>query len=372
MTLSKVGPCNVLEMWHGPTGSFKDLALSPVGSLMDYFLSKRGQRAVALVGTSGDTGSAAIQCVAHTNNVRIIVLYPHNRVSELQKRQMTTISSPNVKVFACEGTSDDLDVPIRKVFADTSFVTRHNVLGLNSLNVGRVLVQAAHYIYAYLQVNPTVDQEVHFFVPTGALGNITSGYIARSMGLPIRFTAAVNENDIVHRSFSVGQMKLSDEIIKTHSCAMDIQFPYNIERLLYFLSDGDTALIKSIMTQIEEQSDSVIPSNVLLKNDCIQTVVVKQDEAIAVARMIWKEHQYVLCPHSAIGVAAAQSQSASGKVVCCATATPAKFPEFVQLIGCSCPSHKGLEGILEKPEHDKVMRAGENWETLLKTAIANF
>lgn len=374
VTLTKAGTYHVMELWHGPTGSFKDLALSPMGCLMDHFLRKRGQKAVALVGTSGDTGSAAIQSVAHTDNVRIVVLYPQGRVSELQRRQMTTISSPNVKVFGCEGTSDDLDVPIRKVFADTSFVAKHNVLGLNSLNVARVLIQAAHYIYSYLQLSPTVDNNIHFVVPTGALGNVTGGYIARSMGLPIRFTAAVNENDIVHRSFSLGQLKLSEEVMKTHSCAMDIQYPYNIERLLYFLSDGDTDLVRSIMKQVDEQSSSVIPASLLQKNDCIQTTVVQQNEATSAAGMFWNEHQYTLCPHTAVGVAAANKIAAGSddNVICVATATLAKFPEFAKLIGSPCPSHSGLKGIAEKPEYDKTMSAADDWEALLRTAITDF
>lgn len=374
ITLPQVGPYHILEMWHGPTGAFKDLALVVTGCLVDHFLQKRGKKAVAVVGTSGDTGSAAIQSVLPSKRVRIVVLYPKYRVTELQKRQMTTISSPNVQVFACDGTSDDLDAPIRQIFADRSFVSQHTLIGLNSINIGRVLFQAVHYIYAYLQLHPAVDSDLTFFVPTGALGNLTGGYLSHLMGLPVKFVAAVNENDIVHRSLSQGQLTLSDEVVQTYSSAMDIQFPYNIERLLYYMSDCSPAQVNSVMKQLETQGGSTIPPSVLQKNDCIKTVMIPQSEATTVAAKFFTEFSYTMCPHTAVGVAAAERMAGKegSNVVCLATATAAKFPEFLQQFDAPCPSHQGLEGIWEKPQHDKDMKAGEDWEAMLRRAITNF
>ena len=387
--VKKVGPVHVAEMWHGPTGAFKDLALTIVGRLVDHFLKKRKQTATALVATSGDTGSAAIHSVLGSKNVNIFVLYPRGRISRVQELQMTTVDAPNVTVYSIDGTSDDGDIPVKKLFADAEFVKKHNLVCLNSVNVGRVLIQAAHFAYSYLRVCPSVDREVLFCIPTGGMGNITGGYIAYMMGLPVRFLAGVNENDVVHRAFATGVLALS-EMIQTHATAMDIQMPYNSERVFYFMSGGNSEVVKTVMEQFEKTSRCTLPADILGNNKCISTMRVTSDDTLSTMEYAWKQHGYLLCPHTAIGMRVALNYlgiQLSGKsesetapkddkdrihdVVVVATATAAKFPETVERVGSiPLPSVPAIAELYSKPEKKLFMEKGEDWEAILRQAIA--
>lgn len=227
------GPLVFAELWHGPTGAFKDLSLAILARVVDLFLRKRDKRSVILVSTSGDTGSAAICSVASMERVHIMVMYPRHMISRTQELQMTTVTSPNAHVFSVDGTSDDIDVVIAKLFADSDFAKEYSLNVFNSPNICRLLVQAA---YLYLQLCPEVDQDVLFCVPTGGLGNISSGMLARGMGLPVKFLAAVNDNNSVHRTLTSGVYEVPPTVHKTLSCAMDISVPYNMERLFHYFS----------------------------------------------------------------------------------------------------------------------------------------
>uniref|UniRef100_A0A6B2LA82 Threonine synthase N-terminal domain-containing protein n=1 Tax=Arcella intermedia TaxID=1963864 RepID=A0A6B2LA82_9EUKA len=216
----------VAEMFHGPTGAFKDLSLCLIGSLIEYFLSKRSRNVIVVVGTSGDTGSSAIHAVKDVKNVDIFVLYPNGRISSIQEKQMATHPEPNVHVYAVDGTSDDLDVPCRNVLSDIEFRDKHHLVSINSPNVCRILVQTIHFFYIYLYIYNKYPhiKELNIAIPTGACGNLTSGYMAYLMGLPIHLIASVNENDIVNEWINTGifTLKGRQNVIPTISPAVDI------------------------------------------------------------------------------------------------------------------------------------------------------
>ena len=371
--VSKLGSLLVAELWHGPTGAFKDLTLSVVGRLADLFLRKQGKKATVLVFTSGDTGGASIHSVLGSQNINIIVLYPRGRVTRVQELLMTTVNAPNVKVYSVDGTLHDLDIPIKKLFADDEFVKKYNLVSLNSVNVVRVLFHAVHFIYLYLKACPAVDREVLFSVPSGGLGNMAGGYIAYTMGIPIKLLSAVNENDVVHRAFDTGVFSHSEIVLQTYASAMDIQIPYNIERLFYFMSGGSCETVKSVMEKFEKDGTCNLPSELLACNHCITTTRVSQQSTLATMEYVWKEFQYLVCPHSAIGLCAAldyqRKEQGSEDLVVIATATPAKFPEVVEKAGLPVLSFPTFAELHSKAETKLFMEKEDDWEQILRVAI---
>ncbi|XP_065192424.1 threonine synthase-like 2 [Sycon ciliatum] len=370
------------EVFHGPTGAFKDLALSVLGRCVDLVLSRRRRKVTILVGTSGDTGSAAIRSVCGSPWANIIVLYPDGMVSEIQRLQMTTVDAPNVHVYAVEGTSDDLDVPIRNVFRDLALVNEYGLCSINSINVGRVLFQCVHYIYFYLKVcGDDLERRLPVYIPTGAAGHITAGCIARRLtGLDIQLIACVNENDIMHRWLETGVFQVSSAVMPTSSNAMDIQVPYNIERLLFYLSDGDCALVKSLMDDLDKKGLFVTPPALRERASLFMTSRrVTEAERMSTMKEVSDRHSYVLCPHSAIAVKAALDDregegcdlSESHTCVCLATATPAKFMSAVRKaeVTVHVQQPDSWSHLKDSKERDKRMRKGEDWEAMLREAI---
>ena len=376
--VNKVGSVYVAEMWHGPTGAFKDLALSIVGRLMDHFLKKRSKTATVLVSTSGDTGSAAIHSVLDSKNINIVVMYPRGRVSRVQELQRTTVHSSNVRVLSVDGTSDDQDVVMKKVNTDVSFATKYNITCLNSVNVARVLFQAVHFIYVYLQRCPEANHNILFCIPSGGLGNLAGGVIAREMGLPVKFLSAVNENDVVHRAFNQGELWQKD-LNSTHSSAMDIQVPYNIERVLFYLSGQQSAVVKTVMESFESGKRTVIPPKIREGNNYITTLRVTNEDTLAVMQLIWKEHGYLLCPHTAVGMHALLKHKESNlpqgdcqDSILIATATAAKFPEVLALIGLPSPAVPTIKRLFTLAEANIPLEKGQDWEKIIKEVIASF
>ncbi|XP_032509534.1 threonine synthase-like 2 isoform X3 [Phocoena sinus] len=254
---------NVLELWHGVTYAFKDLSLGCVAQFLQYFLEKRKKHITVVVGTSGDTGSAAIESVQGAENVDIIVLLPKGRCTKIQELQMTTVLRENVHVFGVEGNSDELDEPIKAVFADVAFVKEHSLMSLNSINWSRVLVQMAHHFFAYFRCAPTLDLHppppVEVVVPSGGAGSLAAGFIAQKMGLPIHLVVAVNYNDIIHRTVQRGDFSLSEAVKPTLASAMDIQVPYNMERIFWLLSGSDSQVTRALMEQFERTRSVSLP-----------------------------------------------------------------------------------------------------------------
>nr|XP_032806180.1 threonine synthase-like 2 isoform X3 [Petromyzon marinus] len=263
---------NVLELFHGPTMAFKDLAMCCLAQFILYFLQKEDKHVTIVVGTSGDTGGSAIASLRGAKRADVVVLLPAGRCSRVQELHMTTAMEENVHVFTVEGSSDDLDEPIRRLFADSEFSSRHGVISINSINWGRVLVQVAHHFYAYFRCTDgggggggaEVEEEemptVEVVVPTGAAGNAAAGCVARRMGLPIRLLCAVNQNDVVHRALRSGDFSVDGAVKPSLASAIDIQVPYNMERVFHLCSDADTALVRDVMTRFYESGQANLPA----------------------------------------------------------------------------------------------------------------
>ncbi|XP_023343189.1 threonine synthase-like 2 [Eurytemora carolleeae] len=296
----------VAELFHGPTLAFKDLALCVVGQLYEYFLARAQKHMTVLIGTSGDTGSAAISAVRGLEWVDVVVLLPKGRCTMIQELQMTTVLEDNVHNFCVDGTSDDLDVPIKAVFADADYVEKHNLCSINSINWARILVQISHYFYCYYQMVEKPGDRVEIIIPTGACGNIAAGYVAREMGLPVDLVAAVTPNDIVHRTLQTGDFSLSEEVLQSWATAMDIQVPYNVERMILMASGLDTSRVCELMKIFEESHQGCqIPEDLLnkIRDVVVDSMMVDNDVMIDVLGRCFTENDYIICPHTSVGVA---------------------------------------------------------------------
>jgi len=365
------GGLKVAEMWHGPTLAFKDLALGVVGQLYNYFLDKAEKHMTVLIGTSGDTGSAAIHAVRGLQWVDVVVLLPHGRCTTIQELQMTTVLEDNVHNFAVDGSSDDLDVPIKAVFAEPDYVAKHNLCSINSINWARILVQISHYFYCYFQLAEKIGDPVEIVVPTGACGNIASGYVAHTMGLPIRMVAAVTPNDIVHRTLQTGDFSLSPVVLQTWATAMDIQVPYNVERMVLMACGLDTARVKTLMAQFDKSAGTKIPDDILatIRKVVVDSVCIQNEEMISTLKRCKAENGYTLCPHTAVGVAFHYSTKSSLPQVVLATASPDKFPEAVREAGVQPADNPAIEALFHLPTRCDNMGKHADWEALLRLKI---
>lgn len=368
---------NILELWHGVTYAFKDLSLSCTAQFLQYFLQKRKKHVTIVVGTSGDTGSAAIESVQGSKNVDIIVLLPKGYCSKIQELQMTTVLKENVHVFGVEGNSDELDEPIKALFADEAFVQRHNLMSLNSINWSRVLVQMAHHFFAYFQCAPSSDEHplppVEVVVPTGAGGNLAAGCIAQKMGLPICLAVTVNRNDIIHRTVQRGEFSLCD-VKPSLASAMDIQVPYNMERIFWLLSGSDSQATRALMEQFEKTQSLHLPEELHSKLSEAMTSESVSDEAITQTMgRCWEENKYLLCPHSATAVNYHYKQADGGQSsiprCCLAPASAAKFPETVQAAGLTPQTPADILALEHKETRCILMRRGEDWTQMLRDTI---
>jgi threonine synthase len=362
----------IAELFHGPTLAFKDLALGVVGQMYDYFLSREKRHTTVLIGTSGDTGSAAISALRGLKSVDVVVLLPKGRCTQIQELQMTTVLDENVHNFAVEGTSDDLDVPIKAVFADIEYVKTHSLCSINSINWARILVQISHYFYCYFQMAETVGDTVEIIVPTGACGNIASGYVAYEMGLPIQMVAAVNTNDIVRRTFTTGDFSLSENVLQTWASAMDIQVPYNVERMILMASGLNTDRVRDMMAVFESERQTKIPDGILqiMRKVVVDSQAFDDDAMIETMRRCYRDNHYILCPHTAVGMAYFYANTNNNiPQIVLATAAPDKFPEAVELADINPTHNPEIQKLLTKETRFDWMRLGESWEQILRTRI---
>ncbi|KAM4810302.1 threonine synthase-like 2 [Rhinophrynus dorsalis] len=366
----------VMEMWHGTTHAFKDLAMSCVGQFLDYFLKKRNKHVNILVGTSGDTGSSAIESVRGIKNIDIIVLLPFGRCTKIQELQMTTVIEDNVHVFAVDGTSDELDSPIKKLFADNDFVKKHNLMSTNSVNWARVMVQIAHFFYAYFQCAPSTEGQVlppvEIVVPTGGAGNITAGCIAQKMGLSIRLVAVVNKNDIIHRTVQHGDFSLGDSKA-TLASAMDIQEPYNMERIFWLFADSERSQIKEMMEEFQVKKQLKLPREVHRKvAEALTSCSVTDENILQTIVRCWEENRYLLCPHSAVAVFYHYRQwdnNQNSSRCCLAPASAAKFQDVVLQANLTPNLPQEIKGLMEKPTRSIHLMKDDNWEKILREKI---
>jgi len=349
----------VLELFHGPTLAFKDFALQFLGRLLDAVLRRRGERAVILGATSGDTGSAAISGCRRCDNVDIFILHPQGRVSEIQRRQMTTLSGPGIHNLAIAGGFDDCQAMVKASFLDRAFLPPgRRLLAVNSINWARVMAQIVYYFYAALALGAP-DRSISFAVPTGNFGDIYAGYLASRMGLPVqRLMVATNRNDVLHRLLRSGTYE-RQPLQETLSPSMDISVASNFERLLFDLHDRDAAAVAGLMRAFE--SGPITLSERALSRARTMFASHRADDVctLTTIRDLWRGTGYLLDPHSATGVAAARraAQMQSTTWISLATAHPAKFPEAIAQaevpVTPSLPAH--LEDLLDRPEHFEVL-----------------
>jgi threonine synthase len=326
------GSLFVQELFHGPTLSFKDLALQLIGRLFDHVLAKRDARITIIGATSGDTGSAAIEACAGRERVDIAILHPHNRTSEVQRRQMTTVTAPNVGNIAVEGTFDDCQDLVKAMFADAAFRQEMRLSAVNSINWARIAAQVAYYAAAALALGAP-DREVAFSVPTGNFGNVLAAWVARRMGLPVaRLIVGSNRNDILARFLSVNDMSIA-AVEPSLSPSMDIQVSSNFERLLFELLDRDAAATAATMAEFRRTGRMAVSDPCWHRCRTVFHGFRLDDAGIEeeIAR-VHSETGYLVDPHTAVGIAAAKAHPPGHGVttVAMATAHPAKFPDAIE------------------------------------------
>ncbi len=322
----------LLELFHGPTLAFKDFAMQVLGLLFEHFLSKRDTHLTVIGATSGDTGSAAIQALAGRDKVDIFMLHPHGRVSDVQRRQMTTVMAPNVYNIAIDGTFDDAQALVKAAFNDTAFRDQYNLSAVNSINWTRLMVQVVYYIYAGVRLGAP-EQPLIFSVPTGNFGDVFAGYIASRMGLPIeKLIVATNVNDILHRALSRGDYSAGN-VTQTSSPSMDIQVSSNFERLLFDLYDRSGSDISHLMDDFNASKTLQLSNSAREKAaGLFVSHRVDEDDVLLMLRRAYEQMGQVLDPHTAIGLAAAYAYqgSSAAPIVTLATAHPAKFRDVVE------------------------------------------
>ena len=354
--LVQIGPNEwIMELFHGPTLAFKDVALQLVGRLFDYVLSARNERVMIVGATSGDTGSAAIDGVKSCNNVDIVILYPAGRVSDVQRRQMTTVDSPNVHTVAIDGTFDDCQDLVKAMFNDAQFRNELNLSAVNSINWARVMAQTVYYVAA---IDALGDQPVSFSVPTGNFGNVLAGWIAREMGASVdSLIVGSNKNDILTRFFESHQM-VADGVVPTLSPSMDIQVSSNFERLLFEMNDRDGAVTAHQLSTFRSTGQLAVEPDQFATwaAPVFKAARCNDDLTLSTMADVYRESGMLIDPHTAVGVSAArQLRGHDGEsgvpVVTLATAHPAKFPDAViKATGVhpNLPEH--LADLLERPE----------------------
>ena len=348
----------LLELYHGPTLAFKDFALQVLGRLVDYVLNKNDQRVVILGATSGDTGSAALEGCRHSERVDIFILHPHNRVSDVQRKQMTTVVGDNVFNLAVQGSFDDCQRIVKAAFADQSFLPeQRQLVAVNSFNWARIMMQVVYYFSAALKLGGP-EQEVSFSVPTGNFGDIYAGYLAKCMGLPVRqLILATNKNDILHRFVSCNDYSTSG-LSHTYSPSMDIQVSSNFERYLFDLFDRDPEVLADFMTRSDTENLSVSEQQWAEVRACFGSASIDDETTCKVIAEVYARTGKLLDPHTAVGVKAAQDCNTEPSVpmICLATAHPAKFAEAITAAGIETPPLPDhLQDLFEREERYSVV-----------------
>ncbi len=350
----------LLELFHGPTLAFKDVAMQILARMMDIALMRRGQHVTIIGATSGDTGSAAIEAFRHSKRVNIFILHPHERVSPIQRRQMTTVDAPNVHNIAIEGDFDDCQALVKAMFNDAPFRERMNLAGVNSINWARILAQVIYYATSALALGAP-DRALCYVVPTGNFGDIFAGYVARQMGLPIdRLVVATNVNDILHRALTAGEYRVQGRVTPTTSPSMDIQVSSNFERLLFDALERDPARLRALMGQLAQSGGFSIPDDARAYiRQLFASGRADEDSVRATIRDTFEKTGEIVDPHTAVGLAVAREHIAPAHmVVSLATAHPAKFPEAVEAatgVRPALPAH--LADIMEAEERFSVLPA---------------
>ncbi|MGP9552943.1 MULTISPECIES: threonine synthase [Halomonas] len=349
----------LLEQFHGPTLAFKDVALQLLGRLLDHFLKKRGERAVIMGATSGDTGSAAIEGCRHCDNLDIFILHPHNRVSEVQRRQMTSVLANNVFNIAIEGNFDDAQAMVKASFADQTFLNGTRLVAVNSINWARIMAQIVYYIASGVALGAP-HREVSFCVPSANFGNVFAGYMAYKMGLPVKqFIIATNANDILHRTLAANDFS-KKELAATLAPSMDIVVSSNFERLLFDAYDRDGLAVAALLERFQQEPTALADAPLAKLREKFASYSVDDTTILEAIRDAHKRTGEMLDPHTATGYWAAERARAdqSTPMITLATAHPAKFAEAVVkagFLGVPLPPH--MDDLLEREERYTVLPA---------------
>ena len=351
----------LLELFHGPTLAFKDIALQLLGNLFNFFLEKNNNQINIIGATSGDTGSAALEAVKNNQKINIFILHPVNRVSDFQRRQMTTVKSSNVFNIGIKGTFDDCQYIVKKLFNDKD-TKEKKFASINSINWTRIMAQITYYIYAVMQINLYETKKISFSVPTGNFGDAYAGYLAKSkLNATIeKIIIATNENDILDRFFKTGEYCKSN-VKSTNTPSMDIQVASNFERLLYDILNEDSKQVMKIMKNFESKNSLFIKKNTNEKIlESFNSFSINQKRTLEVIRNVYEKYNIILDPHTAVGFAASldylEKNSKGHTVVSLATAHPAKFSNaVVKAIGKKPILPKKYENIFELEEKCEVL-----------------
>ena len=328
--LVKVGDRSILELFHGPTLAFKDVAMQLLGGFYEYYLSNQNEKINIVVATSGDTGAAAIDAIKGKNNINIFVLHPNNRISKVQRRLMTTGKEKNVFNIAIEGNFDDCQNLVKAMFADKSFSNEIKMSGVNSINWARIIAQSVYYFYCYYLMEDN-NKPINFSVPTGNFGDVYAGYLAKKIGLPVnKFIVATNQNDILHRAISKGTYEV-EKVVETISPSMDIQLASNFERLIYDLNNHNDEKTTKVMKEIKENGKYLISEENLNKiNNHFLSSSMNENEVLNIIKDVHTKFNMILDPHTAIGYGAFDKVKLEGNNIVLATAHPCKFPDAIE------------------------------------------
>ena len=363
--LIKVEDRFILELFHGPTLAFKDVAMQLLGNFYEYYLEKNNEKINIVVATSGDTGAAAIEAIKGKKNLNIFVLHPHNRISSVQRKIMTTVKDNNVFNIAINGNFDDCQNLVKSMFEDRNFSKSINMSGVNSINWARIIAQSVYYFYSYFLIEDKT-KPINFSVPTGNFGDVYAGYLAKKMGLPInKLVVATNQNDILHRAISEGKY-VSEKVSETLSPSMDIQIASNFERLIYDLNNKDDKLTFSIMKSIKSDGSYIIDETTLKKiNSDFLSASLNENEVLKTISNVYSKNNLILDPHTAIGFAAFEKVKLDGNNIVLATAHPSKFPDAInKAIKMNAELPKELQYVLSEKENYDIIE--NNLESIKK------
>ena len=354
--LVKIGDRSVLELFHGPTLAFKDVAMQLLGNFYEYYLSSENEKINIVVATSGDTGAAAINAIKGKKDVNIFVLHPNNRVSPVQRKLMTTGKDKNVFNIAINGNFDDCQNLVKEMFADKIFSKEIKMSGVNSINWARIIAQSVYYFYSYFLVEDN-NKPINFSVPTGNFGDVYAGYLAKKIGLPInKFIVATNQNDILHRAISKGTYDV-EKVSETISPSMDIQIASNFERLIYDLNSCNDTKTINAMKDIKVRGKYIINKESLDKiNIDFLSSRMSEDEVLKTIKTVYKKFNVVLDPHTAIGYGAFDKVNLGGNNIVLGTAHPCKFPDAIKKsINIKAELPDGLSFILNEKENYDII-----------------
>jgi len=349
--IRKLGKLNLLELFHGPTLAFKDIAMQVIGNMYEKILKKNNLKINIIVATSGDTGAAAINAIKDRENMKIFVLHPDKKISEVQRKFMTTVDSKNVFNIALASNFDECQKFVKSMFADKNFSNSINMSGVNSINWSRIVVQIIYYFFSYFKIAKK-EEKINYAVPTGNFGDIYAGYVAKKMGLPInKLIIATNSNDILKRAINTGIYK-PQEVEHTVSPSMDIQVASNFERLIFDICSCNSNKTLKLMNDLNERGEFTLKKDELKKiKENFYSESLSEEETKSVIKETYKSQEMLIDPHTAVAIGVVNKISLEGKTIILATAHPSKFSDtVVKETGIKPELPKNLNNIFDKKE----------------------